>query len=143
MSHLGRPDGKRVSKYSLKPVAPELEKLLGKPVTFLDDCVGKDVEERVSKAEDGKCSLFNTVSEVASRFTPVVGEVILLENLRFHAEEEGSYKDAEGKKVKADPEAVKEFRSSLTKLGDVYISMPQRFTFVVTTILTTILTPLR
>jgi len=51
-----------------------------------------------------------------------VGEVILLENLRFHAEEEGSYKDAEGKKVKADPESVKAFRKSLTSLGDIYIS---------------------
>src|SRR5512146_3192861 len=40
MSHLGRPDGKAVAKFSLKPVAAELEKLLGKPVTFLDDCVG-------------------------------------------------------------------------------------------------------
>jgi len=102
MSHLGRPDGKKVEKYSLKPVVPELEKLLGKPVTFLDNCVGEYVEEQVSQAEDG--------------------EVILLENLRFHAEEEGSYKDAEGKKVKADPEAVKQFRSSLTKLGDVFIN---------------------
>jgi len=102
MSHLGRPDGKRVEKYSLKPVVPELEQLLGTTVTFLDDCVGGDVEEQVSKADNG--------------------EVILLENLRFHAEEEGSYKNAEGKKVKADPEAVKQFRSSLTKLGDVYIN---------------------
>ena len=67
---------------------------------------------------------FNTTSEVTPKFTPVVGEVILLENLRFHAEEEGSYKDAQEKKVKADPEAVKQFRSSLTKLGDVFISMP-------------------
>jgi phosphoglycerate kinase len=102
MSHLGRPDGKRNPKYSLKPVVSELEKLLGKPVTFLDDCVGKDVEEVVFEAKDG--------------------EIILLENLRFHAEEEGSYKDAEGKKVKADKDKVEEFRKGLTALGDVYIS---------------------
>jgi phosphoglycerate kinase len=102
MSHLGRPDGKVVAKYSLKPVVAELEKQLGKKVTFLSDSVGKDVEEHVSKAKDG--------------------EVILLENLRFHAEEEGSSKDAEGKKVKADPAAVKEFRRSLTSLGDVFIN---------------------
>lgn len=57
MSHLGRPDGKRVDKYSLKPVVPELEQLLGTAVTFLDDCVGRDVEEQVSKADNGKCSL--------------------------------------------------------------------------------------
>ena len=103
MSHLGRPDGKRNEKYSLKPVVPALEKLLGKNVTFTEDCVGKEVEDTVNKASDG--------------------QVILLENLRFHAEEEGSSKDAEGKKVKADKEKVAEFRKGLTALGDVYISM--------------------
>lgn len=103
MSHLGRPDGKRNEKYSLKPVVPELEKLLGKKVIFIDDCVGKEVEDTVNKASDG--------------------QVILLENLRFHAEEEGSSKDAEGKKVKADKEQVAEFRRGLTALGDIYISM--------------------
>ncbi|KAI9886445.1 MAG: hypothetical protein M1823_001763 [Watsoniomyces obsoletus] len=103
MSHLGRPDGKRNEKYSLKPVISELEtQLSGKKVTFVDDCVGKEVEETVNKASGG--------------------EVILLENLRFHAEEEGSSKDAEGKKVKADPEKVKEFRKGLTALGDVFIN---------------------
>ena len=102
MSHLGRPDGKKNEKYSLKPVVPELEKLLGKSVIFTDDCVGKEVEDTVNKASDG--------------------QVILLENLRFHAEEEGSSKDAEGKKVKADKEKVEEFRKGLTALGDVYIS---------------------
>lgn len=54
MSHMGRPDGKRVDKYSLKPVAEELKKLLGKDVLFLDDCVGKDVEEKVNGAKDGE-----------------------------------------------------------------------------------------
>ena len=102
MSHLGRPDGKRADKYSLTPVAAELEKVLGRSVIFLHDCVGKEVEEAVGKASEG--------------------QVILLENLRFHAEEEGSSKDKDGKKVKADPEKVKEFRRGLTALGDVYIS---------------------
>jgi len=105
MSHLGRPDGKRNEKYSLKPVVPELEKLLGKKVIFTNDCVGKEVEDIVNSASDG--------------------EVILLENLRFHVEEEGSTKDAEGKKVKADKEKVAEFRKGLTALGDVYISTKQ------------------
>jgi len=50
------------------------------------------------------------------------GEIFLLENLRFHAEEEGSSKDSEGKKVKADKEAVEAFRKSLTKLGSIYIN---------------------
>lgn len=103
MSHLGRPDGKVNEKYSLKPVLPELEKLLGgKKVTFAPDCVGKEVEDIVNKADNG--------------------DVILLENLRFHAEEEGSSKDADGKKVKADKAKVEEFRKGLTALGDVYIS---------------------
>ena len=53
MSHLGRPDGKRVEKYSLAPVAKELERLLGVNVTFLNDCVGPEIEERVAKASDG------------------------------------------------------------------------------------------
>src|SRR5579884_3314622 len=44
MSHLGRPDGVRKEKYSLRPVAAELQKLLGRPVTFLSDCVGPEVE---------------------------------------------------------------------------------------------------
>lgn len=44
MSHLGRPDGKKVAKHSLKPIAPELSKLLGKEVKFLDECVGAQVE---------------------------------------------------------------------------------------------------
>lgn len=102
MSHLGRPDGKKNDKYSLKPVVAELEKLLGRSVVFTEDCVGPEAEEAVNKATGG--------------------QVVLLENLRFHAEEEGSSKDAEGKKVKADKEKVAEFRKGLTALGDVYIS---------------------
>ena len=102
MSHLGRPDGKPNPKYSLKPVAAELEKLLGKKVTFTDDCVGPEVEKVVDGTTDGG--------------------VVLLENLRFHAEEEGSSKDGEGKKVKADKAEVEKFRKGLTALGDVYIN---------------------
>ncbi|KAI8585981.1 phosphoglycerate kinase [Geranomyces variabilis] len=102
MSHLGRPDGKVVSKYSLKPVADEVGKLLDRKVTFLEDCVGSKVEEHCAKATGG--------------------EVILLENLRFHVEEEGSTKDADGKKVKAGKEEVEKFRASLSKLGDIYVN---------------------
>ncbi|GAB5589055.1 phosphoglycerate kinase [Umbelopsis nana] len=102
MSHLGRPDGKRQDKYSLAPIATEVEKLLGKPVTFLNDCVGEEVESACKSASGGK--------------------VILLENLRFHIEEEGSAKDKDGNKVKADPESVKKFRASLTSLADVYVN---------------------
>ncbi|KAK3307199.1 phosphoglycerate kinase [Chaetomium strumarium] len=102
MSHLGRPDGKANPKYSLKPVVPELEKLLGKSVTFAPDCVGPEVEEIVNKADNG--------------------QVVLLENLRFHIEEEGKGTDAEGNKIKADKAKVEEFRKGLTKLGDIYIN---------------------
>jgi len=102
MSHLGRPDGKPNSKYSLKPVAAELEKLLGKPVTFVEDCVGPEVEKVVNGTTDGG--------------------VVLLENLRFHIEEEGSSKDKDGNKTKADKEDVEKFRKGLTALGDVYIN---------------------
>ncbi len=52
----------------------------------------------------------------------IKGSVILLENLRFHAEEEGKGKDNQGKKITPSSEAVQSFRSSLTKLGDVYIN---------------------
>ena len=102
MSHLGRPDGKPNPKYSLKPVAAELEKLLGKKVTFTDDCVGPEVEKVVNDTKDGG--------------------VVLLENLRFHIEEEGSSKDKDGNKTKADKGDVEKFRKGLTALGDIYIN---------------------
>ena len=102
MSHLGRPDGKPNPKYSLRPVLPELEQQLGTKVTFCDDCVGPAVEKTVNGTTGGG--------------------FVLLENMRFHAEEEGSSKDAEGKKVKADKAHVDAFRKGLTALGDVYIS---------------------
>ncbi|MEY4385768.1 MAG: phosphoglycerate kinase [Verrucomicrobiota bacterium] len=102
MSHLGRPDGKRIEKFSLKPVAEALQKLLGKPVQFLNDCVGAEVEATCAKAK--------------------AGDVILLENLRFHIEEEGKVKLEDGTKLAAEPAKVKAFRASLTRLGDVYIN---------------------
>ncbi|GDY12913.1 phosphoglycerate kinase [Planctomycetota bacterium] len=103
MSHLGRPDGKVVEKYSLRPIAAKVQELLGRPVRFLPDCVGPAVEA------------------VCSGLAP--GEVVLLENLRFHIEEEGSVKNEEtGEKVKADKAAVEAFRASLTRLGQVYVN---------------------
>jgi len=102
MSHLGRPDGQRIAKFSLKPVAVELEKLLGRPVTFLDDCVGPAVES------------------ACAHLAP--GAVVLLENLRFHIEEEGKVKLADGTSKKADPKAVEAFRASLSRLGDVFVN---------------------
>ena len=66
MSHLGRPEG-RQEKYSLKPIAKRLEKLLKKKMKFLDDCIGEKVEKEIEKMKEK--------------------DVILLENLRFHKEE--------------------------------------------------------
>lgn len=100
-SHLGRPNGERNDKYSLKPVAGELEKLLNQPVSFLDDCVGPEVNKAVEASKPGS--------------------VILLENLRYHIEEEGS-KKVDGKKVKASAEDVAKFRKELKSLADVYIN---------------------
>jgi phosphoglycerate kinase len=102
MSHLGRPDGKPIARYSLEPVADKLAELLGRPVKFLPDCVGPEVEA------------------ACARLKP--GEVALLENLRFHIEEEGKVKRDDGTSVKADAGAVKAFRDSLSRLGDVYVN---------------------
>jgi phosphoglycerate kinase len=102
MSHLGRPDGQAIAKFSLKPVAAELAKLLNKPVAFVEDCVGPVAEK------------------AAAALKP--GEVLLLENLRFHIEEEGKVKLEDGTSKKADPAAVEAFRASLSKLGDVYVN---------------------
>lgn len=102
MSHLGRPDGMRQDKYSLKPVHTEVEKLLGRPVKFLNDCVGAEVEAQTAN--------------------PDPGTIILLENLRFHVEEEGKGKNSAGESVKSTKEAVEAFRSSLSKHGDIYVN---------------------
>ncbi len=67
-SHLGRPKGERVEKYSLRPVAEHLSHLLNKPVAFAEDCIGKQAQDTIAALKDG--------------------EVALLENLRFHKEEE-------------------------------------------------------
>src|SRR5919112_6906934 len=67
-SHLGRPKGERVEKYSLRPVAEHLSELLGKPVAFAEDCVGPKAKAQSEALKDG--------------------DVLLLENLRFHSEEE-------------------------------------------------------
>ncbi len=85
-SHLGRPKGKRADKYSLKPVARRLSELLGKDVKFADDCIGPVAEDAAASLKDG--------------------EVLLLENLRFHAEEEQNDKG---------------FAQNLGKLCDVYV----------------------
>jgi phosphoglycerate kinase len=101
MSHLGRPDGQVNEKFTLKPVAEKLQELLKRDVTFLPDCVGAETEKAVNAGKDG--------------------QVFLLENLRFHIEEEGKGV-INGEKTKADADKVKEFRKGLTALGDVYVN---------------------
>ena len=87
MSHLGRPKGERNDKYSLRHIVGEVEKVLGKKVIFVEDCVGEVAEKAVAAAP--------------------AGSVILLENLRYHKEEE---KGDEG------------FSKELAKLGDIYVN---------------------
>ncbi|MBT3070497.1 phosphoglycerate kinase [Rhodomicrobium sp. Az07] len=87
LSHLGRPDGKPVAKYSLKPVADKLAAMLGAPVAFADDCIGPAAEAVVDALEPG--------------------QIAMLENVRFHAEEE---------------ENEPAFAAELAKLGDMYVN---------------------
>ncbi|MGZ6388327.1 MAG: phosphoglycerate kinase [Ktedonobacterales bacterium] len=87
MSHLGRPKGQRNLKYSLRPVAERLSELLGRPVTLAPDSVGPDVEAQARALKPG--------------------DVLLLENLRFHPEEEAN-----------DPA----FAKQLASLGEIYVN---------------------
>jgi phosphoglycerate kinase len=87
ISHLGRPKGKVNPKYSLRPVAERLTQLLQLPIAFVPDCVGPVVEEAVQSLQEG--------------------QALLLENLRFHAEEEQN-----------DPE----FSAALAALAEVYVN---------------------
>jgi phosphoglycerate kinase len=86
MSHLGRPDGKPDSKLSLFPVAKRLQELLGQEVSFEPDCVGERVEKAAKSMK--------------------AGDVLLLENVRFHAEEEANDVD---------------FAKQLAALGDIFV----------------------
>ena len=87
LSHFGRPDGKRVESMSLKAIVPALAKAVGKAVAFANDCIGAEAEKAVAGLKDG--------------------DVLLLENTRFHAGEE-----------KNDAALV----AALAKLGDAYVN---------------------
>src|SRR5262249_38760360 len=86
-SHLGRPKGQRNPKYSLKPVAEHLSKLIERPVAFAGDCIGEEAEKVVNAMKDG--------------------DIAMLENLRFHAEEEAN-----------DPK----FARQLASLCEIYVN---------------------
>ncbi|HQH27270.1 MAG TPA: phosphoglycerate kinase, partial [Oligoflexia bacterium] len=110
MSHLGRPKGgKAEPEFSLQPVAVRLAALLGRDVGFAPDCIGEEVKK------------------MAGALKP--GEVLLLENVRFHKEEEGKAKTAEGaspEEVKAAKAEMKQkqeaFAKQLAELGDLYVN---------------------
>lgn len=87
MSHLGRPKGKRKPEFSLAPVAKHLSTLLGQPVALAPDCIGPEVHKLVEGMKDGAC--------------------LLLENLRFHAEEEANDQS---------------FAKELASLGEVFVN---------------------
>jgi phosphoglycerate kinase len=86
-SHLGRPKGQVVEELRLNPVAARLAELMGRPVTKVDDCIGEDVKKAVAAMKDG--------------------DILLLENLRFHSEEE-----------KNDPD----FAAQLASLAELYVN---------------------
>ena len=87
MSHLGRPGGKRDEALSLAPVADRLSKILGRPVIFVEDCIGPKACSAAAKLKSG--------------------EVLFLENLRFHCEEEKN---------------TPEFAERLSRLADIYVN---------------------
>lgn len=87
LAHFGRPKGERVADMSLGPVVPALETLLGRPVAFAHDCIGNDAAQAIARMSDG--------------------DVLLLENTRFHKGEE-----------KNDPI----FTAALAELGDIYVN---------------------
>jgi 3-phosphoglycerate kinase len=99
MSHLGRPDGEKVEKYSLKPVAKKLGELLKKNVIFAKDCIGPEVKQKATALKPGDC--------------------LLLENVRFHKEEE--IKDKKAKEDAALRKAKDDFAKQIAELGDVYV----------------------
>lgn len=110
MSHLGRPDGKKQDKYSMKHVLASLEKNLGKKVIFAGEVIGEEVSKKAAALKPG--------------------EVLLLENLRFYEEEEGKpyhlgeeATDEQKKEGKAKvKESQKTFVKALANLADVYVN---------------------
>ncbi len=100
MSHLGRPDGEKKLEFTMKPVAKRLSELLGKPVTFVDDCIGPEVKAKAMAMKDG--------------------DVLLLENVRFYKAEE--IKDKVAKENPALRKEKDDFARQLAELADVYVN---------------------
>lgn len=103
MSHLGRPNGSVVEKHSLRPVYNDLVSKLNTGVQFSSNCVGEEPLELVNNLNNGN--------------------VLLLENLRFHPEEEGKIKDpVTGKKIKIEENLINSFRQQLSNYGDIFVN---------------------
>ena len=99
MSHLGRPDGEKVAKFSLAPVAKKLSELLQRDIVFASDCIGADVKAKTAALKPG--------------------QVLLLENVRFYKAEE--IKDKEAAEDPALRKAKDDFAKQLAELGDAYV----------------------
>lgn len=107
MSHLGRPKGdpEKDKEFSLKPVAARIGELLGKPCAFASNCIGPDAETAVAKLRDG--------------------EVLLLENLRFHKAEtviDKAEKNPDGQLTPDQTKQKDDFAAALAKHGDIYVN---------------------
>ena len=109
LSHLGRPGGKPVPELSLRRILHAAESLVGKHISFCDDCIGSDAERASRQLADG--------------------EILMLENVRFHTEDEGKVKQKEGETdeaYKARKSAMKvaqqEFAAALAKCGDCFVN---------------------
>lgn len=107
MSHLGRPSGdaSKDGEFSLKPVAERVSQLLGRPCAFVTDCIGPQAESAAASLKDG--------------------EVLLLENLRFHKEEtliDKASKNPDGKLTPEQDAKRDKFARALAKLGDTYVN---------------------
>lgn len=102
ISHLGRPKGKKIESLSLREIVRELSTLIDQEILFLSETVGSEVTE-----------ICQSLS---------LGSISVLENLRFHAEEEGKGEDEFGNHIKPSKELVKNFRSQLSELGDIFIN---------------------
>lgn len=103
MSHLGRPNGLPDSRFSLEPVYKHLKQNLATEVLFANDCVSEEAIDMANNLRQG--------------------QILLLENLRFHSEEEGKFKNPEtGKSEKVDKERVDVFRQKLSQMGDFFVN---------------------
>lgn len=102
LTHLGKPFGRKNRKLSLQILVPEIEKCLGRVVIFLPEGVGQKTEKACAN--------------------PTPGSVFLLENLKFHIEEEGQGVNDRGVKIQAEKDDILKYCAAISSLGDVYVN---------------------